>query len=56
MESLAAEGTEALCSAAEVAWEAEAADWLLLLLRHLTVTRPVGSERNHSDRCRIRSV
>lgn len=24
--------------------------------RHLTVTRPVGSDRNHSDRCRIRSV
>lgn len=24
--------------------------------RHLTVTRPVGSERNHSERCFIRSV
>lgn len=57
VESLAAEGTEALCSAAEVAWEEAAADWLLLLLlRHLTVTRPVGSERNHSERWRILSV
>ena len=24
--------------------------------RHLTVTRPVGSDRNHSERCRILSV
>jgi hypothetical protein len=24
--------------------------------RHFTVTNPVGSDRNHSDRCFIRSV
>ena len=24
--------------------------------RHLTVTNPVGSDKNHSDRCFIRSV
>lgn len=24
--------------------------------RHFTVTRPVGSDKNHSDRCLIRSV
>ena len=24
--------------------------------RHLTVTKPVGSDKNHSERCRILSV
>lgn len=26
------------------------------LVEHLTVTRPVGSDKNHSERCFIRSV
>ncbi len=36
--------------------EAKDAGLVLLLLPHLTVTRPLGSDKNHSERCLMRSV